>query len=89
MSLSRPIQWYHHKVLTYIYRVQCRVWRLPTIDPPTPFPPSECVLPPHQRRVVHTRWAVRGWGVNISEDARHWVGLLQNNPSTGTTLMQI
>jgi hypothetical protein len=25
---------------------------------------------------------VRGWGVNISEDARHWIGLLQYNPST-------
>jgi hypothetical protein len=31
---------------------------------------------------VHTRRAVRGWGVNISEDARHWIGLLQYNPST-------
>jgi hypothetical protein len=42
-----------------------------------PSPPSECVLPPHQRRGVHTRRAVRGWGVNISEDARHRIGLLQ------------
>jgi hypothetical protein len=25
---------------------------------------------------------VRGWEVNISEDARHWIGLLQYNPST-------
>jgi hypothetical protein len=24
---------------------------------------------------------VRGWGVNILEDARHWTGLLQYNPS--------
>ncbi len=24
------------------------------------------------------------WGVNTSEDARHWIGLLQNNPSTGS-----
>jgi hypothetical protein len=24
----------------------------------------------------------KGWGVNISEDARHWIGLLQYNPST-------
>jgi hypothetical protein len=24
-----------------------------------------------------------GWGVNISEDARHWIVLLQYNPSTG------
>ncbi len=26
---------------------------------------------------------MRGWGVNILEDARHWIGLLQYNPSTG------
>jgi hypothetical protein len=25
---------------------------------------------------------MRGWGVNILEDARHWIGLLQYNPST-------
>ncbi len=34
---------------------------------------------------LHTRWAVRGWRVNISEDARHWIGLLQYNPSTRKT----
>jgi hypothetical protein len=53
------------------------------------FPPSECVLPAHQRRggtVVHTRRAVRVWGVNILEDARHWIGLLEYNPSTGKGL---
>ncbi len=48
----------------YIYRVQSCVSRLPKYRPPTPFstqrvcpPPSECVLPPHQRRGgggVHT-----------------------------------
>jgi hypothetical protein len=26
--------------------------------------------------------SLRGWGVNISEDARHWIGLLKYNPST-------
>ncbi len=33
---------------------------------------------------AHTPLAVRGWGVNItiSEDARHWIVLLQYNPST-------
>ncbi len=37
--------------------------------PPTPpSPPSECVLPPHQRP-KHTRRAVRGWEVNILKDA--------------------
>jgi hypothetical protein len=30
---------------------------------------------------VHTRQGVRGLGVN-TEDARHWIGLLQYNPST-------
>jgi hypothetical protein len=30
---------------------------------------------------------VRGWGVNISEDDRHWIGgLLQYTPSTGSGL---
>jgi hypothetical protein len=66
-----------HKVLTYIYRVQSNVWRLPNYPPPPS--PRECVLPPG----VHNRWVERGWGVNISEDARHWIGLLQYNPSTG------
>ncbi len=36
---------YMHKVLTYIeYRAVSGVFR--TIDPPTPSPPSESVLPP-------------------------------------------
>ncbi len=28
-----------------------------------------------------------GGGVNISEDARHWTGLLQYNPSTGEVVV--
>jgi hypothetical protein len=69
---------------TYIYRVQSTVSGSPT---PPPSLHSECVLPPHQRRGVNTRRAVRGCrGVNISEDAGHWIGLLQYNPSTTTTL---
>jgi hypothetical protein len=40
-STSRPQS-------TYICRVQSCVWRLPKYWPPTPSPPSECVLPPHQ-----------------------------------------
>jgi hypothetical protein len=41
--------YYTHKVLTYKeYRAVSGVFR--TIDPPPPFPPSECVLPPHLRR---------------------------------------
>jgi hypothetical protein len=71
---------------TYIYRIQSSVWRLPNYWPPPLSPPSECVLPPHQRRGgVHTRRVVRGWGVYISEDARHWIGLVQYNPSTVLT----
>ncbi len=49
-----------------VHRVQSSVWRLPNYWPPTPSPPSECVLPPHQRRGegVHTRRAVRGgWSI--------------------------
>ncbi len=54
------------------------------IYPPNSSPPSECVLPLHQRRGVHTSWVERGWGpgVYILEDARHWIGLLQYNLST-------
>ncbi len=42
------------------YRLQSCVWRLPKYWPPTPSPPSEWVLPPHQRWGVHTRRVVRG-----------------------------
>ncbi len=48
--------------------------------PPSPSPPGECVLPPQQRRGgMHNMLAGRrgGWGVNILEDARHRIGLLQ------------
>jgi hypothetical protein len=69
---------------TYIYRVQRAVsivYR--TIDPPPPSPPSECVLPPQQRLGYTTHSpGSEGVGVNISEDAIHWIGLLQYNPST-------
>ncbi len=44
--------------------VQSSVWRLP----------NYWVLTPH-----HTRRAVRRWEVNLLEDARHWIGLLQYN----------
>jgi hypothetical protein len=50
---------------------------------------SSKILTPHPASVsfprtkgVHTRRAVRGWGVNILENARHWIGLLQYNLST-------
>jgi hypothetical protein len=54
------------------------------IDTPPPSPPSEYVLPPHQRRVgTHTlagRWG--GGGVNSLEDARHWIGSIIYKLST-------
>jgi hypothetical protein len=47
---------------TYIYstehRVQISVWRLPNYWHPTPSPPSECVLRPHQRQGGYT---LAGW----------------------------
>ncbi len=47
---------------TYICGVQSCVCVFQNIDPPPPSPPSECVLPPHQRRGVHTRPAVKRVG---------------------------
>jgi hypothetical protein len=57
---------------TYICRVQNSVWRLQKYWPPTPRPPSECVLPPHQRQGgTHSPGGEGGGGVNILEDAGH------------------
>jgi hypothetical protein len=68
-----------HKVLTYVeYRAVSGV--LQNIDLPSPLHPASVSSP--APKGVHTRRAVRGWGVNILEDARHWIGLLQYNPST-------
>ncbi len=72
-----------HKVPTYIEYRAVSGGVLPTIDQPTPSPPSECFLPPTPKAGGYTlagRWG--GWGVNISEDARHWIGLLEYNLST-------
>jgi hypothetical protein len=42
------------------------------IDPSTPSPPGECVVPPaFGAGGGHTRWEEKGWGVNILVDARH------------------
>jgi len=46
-----------HKVLTYVEYIAVSV-----LTPHPPSPTSECVLPPHLRRGVHTRRAVRGVG---------------------------
>ncbi len=53
-----------------------------TIDPPPPLHPARVSSPRTKGRGVYTRQGKRGWGVNISEDARHWIGLLQYNPTT-------
>ncbi len=49
------------------------------IDPPPPSPPGECVLPPN-KGVGYTLAVARrrgGWGVNILEDERHRIALVQ------------
>jgi hypothetical protein len=68
-----------HKVLTNIeYRAVSGVFR--TIDPPPPLPLASVSSPRTKGWGVPTRRAMRGWGgVNISEDARHWIGRLQYN----------
>ncbi len=79
-NLFSPFEGSSNKVLTYVeYRAVSGVFQ--NIDPP--FPPSECVLPRTKGGGVHTRRAVRGWGFNILEDARHRIDLLQYNLSTG------
>ncbi len=55
------------------------------IDPPPPLHPASVSSPRTKgggEEGVHTRRAVRGWRVNILEDARHWIGFLQYNIST-------
>ncbi len=56
----------------------------------TPHPLSTqrvCLPPAPKAGGVHTCQGVKGWGVNSSEDARHWIGLLQYNPSTHVILL--
>ncbi len=72
-------QCWHHKVLTSAeYRAVSGVFQ--NIDPPPPSPPSECT-PPAPKAVGGGGYTFAGgWGgggSNISEDARHWIGLLQ------------
>jgi hypothetical protein len=52
------------------------------LTPPPPLHPASVSFPLTKGGGVHTRLAVRGWGVNISEDAIHRIGLLQSNLST-------
>jgi hypothetical protein len=65
---------------TVQYRAVSGVFRL--LTPPPPLHPASVSSPRTKGGGVHTRRAVRGWEVNISEDARHWIGLLQYNLST-------
>ncbi len=74
----------YNKLLTYIeYRAVSGVFL--TIDPPPPLDPSKWSSPRTEGGgyTLAGRWG--GGGVNISEDARHWIDLLQYNPSTGYT----
>jgi hypothetical protein len=72
------------QVLMYVeYRAVSGVFQ--NIDPPPPLHPASVSSPRTKgggEGGVHTRRAVREWGVNILEDARHWIGLLQYNLST-------
>jgi hypothetical protein len=49
-------------------------------DPPPPLHPASVSSPPPPPKaggtLLHSRRAVSGWGVNILEDARHWIGLV-------------
>ncbi len=71
------------KVLTYIeYRAVSGVFR--TIYPPPPLHPTSVSSPRTKGRGVHTCRAVRGWGgVNISEDALHWMASYSIIPLRG------
>jgi hypothetical protein len=73
-------------VLTKYLHIQSAEQCLESSELLTPHPlSSQRVCPPPAPKTgggVNTRRAVRGWGVNISEDVRHWFGLLQFNPFT-------
>ncbi len=70
---------FHHEVFTYVeYRAVSGVFQ--TIDPPSVLHPASVSSPQGRGYTLAGRWG--GGGVNILEDARHWIGLLQYNPST-------
>ncbi len=68
-----------------ICRVQSCVWRLPKYWPPPPSPPRQVCPPPAPKAyTLAGQWG--GWRVNILEDARYRIGLLQYNLSTLDTI---
>ncbi len=83
---SRDRLYSKHKLLTCICRVQRSVWRLPNYPLYT-----ERVCPPPAPKAwgTHSPGGEGVGGVNISEDARHWIGLLQYNPSTTPSVGKI
>ncbi len=72
-----------HKVLAYVEYRTVSAWRLRKYWPPIPLSNQRvCPTPAPRGGGGYTaRWG--GGGVNILEDARHWIGLLQYNLSTG------
>jgi hypothetical protein len=55
-----------------------------TIDPHPPLHPASVSFFRTKGGSTHSPGCGKrggGWGVTISEDARHWIGLLQYNPS--------
>ncbi len=67
--------------------VQICVLRLPKYWPP-PSPPGECVLPPQQRRGVHTRRAERGVGGSIFWKTQD-IGLVSYSNNLSTMYVRI
>ncbi len=70
-----------HKVFTYVeYRAVSGVFQ--NIDPPRPLSTQRMYPHPASKAGGGNTRRARGGGGNILEDARHWMGLLQYNPST-------
>ncbi len=80
----------YQKVVTYVeYRALSGVFQnigLPKYWPPTPLSTQRVCPPPAPKAGEYT---LAGQWVNILEDARHWIGLLQYNLSTGHTFEHI
>ncbi len=69
---------------TYICRGQSCVWRLPKYWSPTPFSTQRVCLPPAPKGGgTQSPGGEGGGGVNILEDERHRICLLQYNLSKG------